>query len=330
MNLNKLQAASIHAPSIIVEWETVQDAGVARAERGLRELSRQIAELQEELNGQTEVIVCYEEQVVSTGELHAILDRAAVAGGWPCPLRLVPVPAGTHYYEKKNIGARVSKNEVVVLFDTDLIPDPDWLRNLLSPFSDWSTSVVFGATHLDHASHYEMGVALCWIFSPATYGRGLQSVRLYSSNNAALRRALFLKFPFPARPTYRGPCAELGQKLVEVGIPVREHTDARASHPPPVGFRAFVHRAWSAGKDERFYADLETDRRPASSLHLLFHDYGVVARRIRARRELLKPSFAGEACGWLLGAAYYAIKAAGYFAAGADRPAGLPSQETVT
>ncbi len=170
-----------------------------------------------------EVIVCYEKRIISAQQLRTVFNRAAGTAGWSCPIQFIPVPSGTHYYEKKNIDARASSNEIIVFLDTDFIPDPGWLRSMLSAFDDWSLSVLVGATHLDHVSPYEMAVALFWIFSPATHGRGVQPLRRYSSNNLAFRRQLFLKFPFPAHATYRGQCGELGKTLQDVGITILEH-----------------------------------------------------------------------------------------------------------
>jgi hypothetical protein len=298
--------------SIVLEWETVEEGGVGRAERGLREVCRQITELQDDLRAPAEVLVCYEERVVSEPSLRSIVERAAGPEGWSCPVLLVPVPPGTNYYEKKNTGARQSKNDVIVFLDSDLIPDSGWLRNIMTPFDDWSVSVLTGATHLDHASTYEMAVALSWIFPPATYGRGIQPFYRYSSNNLAFRRALFLRFPFPAFPTYRGQCGDLGKTLRNAGIAIPEQTDARTTHPPPAGVRGFVHRAFAAGKDEQFYASLEAETSIGSVWRQLMRDYGVVARRVRERRALLKPEPVAEALGWLLGWTYYGIKAVGY------------------
>jgi hypothetical protein len=306
-----MKTTKLHTPSIVLEWETVADGGVDRAERGLREVNRQLAELCKEMAEPAEVIISYEERTVSSRELRAILDLAAGPDGWACPVLLVPVPDGTHYYEKKNVGGRASKNSIIVFVDTDLIPDLNWLRNILRAFDDWSISVLLGATHLDHVTTYEMAVALIWIFDPATEGRGIQPLRRYSSNNLAFRRELFLKFPFPEHPTYRGQCGDLGETLLRMGIPMAEHTDARASHPPPP-LRGFVHRAWSAGQDEQFYANQRTETTYKSALRQWWRDYGVVARRIRERRKLLRPTPAAERLGWLLGWAYYGIKAAGY------------------
>jgi hypothetical protein len=317
----------LHAPSIVLEWETVEEGGLQRAELGLRELSRQIAELKDTLRAPAEVIVCYEERVISGPGLAATMRHAAGPEGWACDVLLIAVPRGTHYYEKKNEGARRSKNDVIIFLDTDLIPDPGWLRNLLFAFEEWSVSVLLGATHLDHASVYEMAVALIWIFSPATKGRGIQPLRRYSSNNLAFRRALFLKFPFPDRPTYRGQCGDLGKALLRAGISIHEHTDARASHPPPPGILGFVHRAWAAGSDEQFYANLESETSFASGLRGLSRDYATVARRIRERRALLRPARLATTLGWVLGWIYYGIKAIAYLCDVARRPAqSVPEQ----
>jgi len=310
MNVKKLAA-----PSIVLEWETVNEGGIERAVQGLREIGRQIAELQSQLKGPAEVIVCYEERDISEQELEDIFDRAGRGTDWLCRVSLIPVPSGTHYYEKKNTGARASSHEIIVFLDTDLIPDPGWLRGLLMAFNDWSLSVLLGATYLDHASTYEMAVALFWIFSPATQGLGIQPLRRYSSNNLAFRRSVFLKFPFPMRPTYRGQCGELGKTLLDAGIPIREHTDARATHPPPAGFRGFVHRAWMAGQDEQFYSGLDRKTSLTTCVRQLRHDYRIATRRIRERSKMLYPSSSAKILGWILGCAYYGIKSAGYLAA---------------
>jgi Glycosyl transferase family 2 len=310
MNVKKLAA-----PSIVLEWETVEDGGIDRAILGLRQISQQIAELQEHLRNPAEVIVCYEQRVIEAGELRAVFDRAAGPAGWACPVVFLPVPSGTSYYEKKNIGARTSVNEIIVFFDSDLIPDSGWLRSLLTPFQDWSMSVVLGATCLDHASRYEMAVALFWIFLPATHGCGVRPMRRYSSNNLGFRRQVFLKFPFPTRATYRGQCSELGRTLQDIGVTICEQTDARATHPPPAGVRGFLHRAWVAGQDEEFFCALSKKTSLATWAGQLARDHRIVAQRIRERSKVLHPDIWEKALGWLLSWAYYDIKAASYLAA---------------
>jgi hypothetical protein len=300
------------SPSIVLEWETVQDAGISRALSAMTVLHRQIVALQPKIRIPAELIVSFEQADIRTEELQALVSRAAAPGSWPCEVRLVPVPTGTHYYDKKNLGAQASTNEIIIFLDTDVVPEEGWLETMLEAFSDWSTSVIIGATALDHRTAYEMAIALTWIFDPATHGRGIQPLRRYSSNNIAFRRALFLRFPFPEHGSYRGQCAELQKSLIAAGIAVREQTDARASHPPPAWFRGFVHRSWAAGGDEYYY-DAAADRASVgSAFRALARDYAVVSRRIRERRPLLQPRRAALVLGRLLGWSYYGLKLVAY------------------
>jgi hypothetical protein len=103
--------------------------------------------------------------------------------------------------------------------------------------------------------------------------------------------------------------------LQSVGITIFEHTDARATHPPPAGVRGFIHRSWSAGKDENFYTGLREETSLATWRRQLRHDYRTVALRIRQRSESLGPTRRAAVLGWLLGWTYYGIKSAGYLAA---------------
>jgi hypothetical protein len=302
-------------PSVILEWETVQQGGISRVQLGLREFSRQFAELQGSLEGQPELIICYDPAVIVEEELRNLLDQAAAPEGWACRVLLAPVPSTANYYEKKNVGARLSSNDILLFFDTDLIPDGGWLRGMLEPFQQWHVSVVVGATHLDHASTYDMAVALFWIFSPAMQDSPIRPTRRLVSNNIAFRRSLFLRFPFPDRPTYRGQCTELGIQLMNAGITMHERTGARASHPPPPGFSGFVFRAWAAGQDEHFYQALRGKTSLSTNVRQFELDCRNVARRIKERKVALNPDAIGEAAGWILGFTYYAIKAAGYLAA---------------
>jgi hypothetical protein len=61
-------------PSVILEWETVQQGGISRVQLGLREFSRQFAELQGSLEGQPELIICYDPAVIVEEELRNLLE----------------------------------------------------------------------------------------------------------------------------------------------------------------------------------------------------------------------------------------------------------------
>jgi len=302
------------APSIILEWETVQEGGLDRGLAGLRGICEQLNELTTALDGPAEVIVCYEPAVIAEKQLQSILDAAAAPGKWPCPVLLYEVPSTANYYEKKNIGARHARNEILIFFDTDLIPDPGWLEGMLTPFQQWEVSVLMGATYLDSERPYDMAVALFWIFKPARPSAPLHSTISLLSNNLAMRRSLFTKFPFPNRDVYRGQCTELGLQLMGAGLTLYEQTGARAKHPPPPKEK-FIKRALLAGQNEHFYHALE--RKTSFALHWahIRFDYRNVAKRIKERSAVLMPTASALVLAWTLGSTYYAIKAVGYFLA---------------
>jgi hypothetical protein len=303
----------LSSPSIILEWETVQQGGLSRASAGLREVRNQLAELAPELDRPAEVIICYDAAVIREKDLTSFVQQAASPHEWPCPVLLSECPSA-NYYEKKNIGARQAQNDVVLFFDTDLLPDPGWLKGMLTPFQQWEVPAVVGATYLDHACLYDMAVALFWIFRTAMPASPLRTTKNVISNNLAVRRPLFLQFGFPDRPIYRGQCAELGIQMIRAGLTMYEQTGARARHPPPPA-RKFFMRAWHAGQDLHFYAVIEGKASIAAVWALLCADYSLVAKRIAERSLNLKPSSTAKLLAWVLGLTYYTIKATAYLAA---------------
>lgn len=316
--------SKLPAPSIVLEWDTVQEGGMDRVQRGLREVGRQLVALAPRMDGTPEVVVCHDPSVISPHELTALLEQTLRPGPeWGGEFRLCPAGPESDYYDKKNIGALESRNGILLFFDTDLVPDAGWLEGMLAPFRDWKVSVVVGATHLDHRSTYEMAVALFWIFHPAQSPSPLRPTRRLVSNNIAFRQKVFERFPFPHRPTHRGQCTELGLQLMAAGITLYEQRGARASHPPPPGFRGFVKRAWAAGQDDHFY-DAQANAAGVAGLRRhVGTDFRTAARRIRERRRQLRPPLWQHVAAWLMGWSYYTIKASAYVAAlfhGASKP----------
>src|SRR6187402_535198 len=302
----------LSAPSIILEWETVQEGGLDRGLTGLRGICEQLNELVATLDGPAEVIICYEPAVIPEEHLRSIVNTAGAPGKWPCPVLLHEVPSAANYYEKKNIGARHARNEILIFFDTDLIPDPGWLQGMLIPFQQWEVSVLMGATYLDSERPYDMAVALFWIFKPARPSAPLHSTISLLSNNMAMRRSIFKRFPFPDRDVYRGQCTELGFQLMGAGLTLHEQIGARARHPPPPK-QKFIKRALLAGQNEHFYHAVEGDTSFARHWTHIRTDCRNIATRIRERSAVLKPSLSAQIFAWVLGLAYYAIKAVSYF-----------------
>ncbi len=64
-----------------------------------------------------------------------------VAARWGARYLLEPLPGASR---ARNTGAAHSQAEIVVFLDDDALPEPDWLRHLLSEFTDPEVAVVTG------------------------------------------------------------------------------------------------------------------------------------------------------------------------------------------
>ena len=291
--------------SIVLEWETMLEQSRERGEACLASLRSQV----EQFPG-AQTIVCFDAADVDEASV-----RDVVGGRWPGPLVVAGTSASLDYYGKKNHGFTLALGDIVVFVDSDLILEPDWLRNLIEPFADFRRSVVVGRTHLETRTLYERAVALFWIFDPRLSGEGIRPTSRLVSNNVAFRRALFARFPFPDRPTFRGQCSELASTLRGLGIELYEQPSARACHPAPDGARRFLARAYAAGADHAFYDDLEGSASLRRGVANLRTDLCHVRERVRTRASMLEADRPSRVAAHLLGLAYYLTKAAGYGAA---------------
>jgi glycosyltransferase involved in cell wall biosynthesis len=293
----------------VVEWETVLEGKLARGVACLASLRAQVAELPG-----CETVVMFDPAEASEEAV-----RALIGGEWPGTLRVAAAPRRLDYYQKKNHGFTLTTGDVVVFVDSDLIPEPDWLKNLVGSFADFRVSLVTGRTHLETATLYERAVALFWIFDTRDPSSGLRPTRRLVSNNVAVRRALFTQFPFPDRPTFRGQCGALGAILETHRISMYEQPAARASHPAPDGARRFFARAWHAGRDSAYYDALDGRGTLAQALRTWGVDLGHVRERIHHRAPLIAARRADVAAAFVLGFAFYAIKLTGAMTAVAGR-----------
>jgi hypothetical protein len=296
------------APSIIVEWETGQEGHGGRAAACLAEINRQMWEARTAFAAPPELILVFDPRQAAPGSVEAAAAEAAAGRGWPGRFELVEAPPGCDYYGKKNLGFRRSRGDVALFADSDLAPEPGWLRALVEPLADPARSVVVGRTHFETDTLYERAMALFWIFDERLDQHWVRPTRRLVSNNIAFRRALFAALPFPDRPTYRGQCSELGATLAGL----YEATAARAAHPAPAGLRAFAARAFHAGRDACAYRAMEGPVGLGDWLAEWRRDLSSVRRRIGKRSPALRAGAASRAAAALLGTLYYSIKAAGF------------------
>jgi Glycosyl transferase family 2 len=297
--------------SVVVEWETALEGKPSRAAACLASLRAQVAELQ----SPCETVLCFDPAQATEGSV-----RSALGGAWPGPLVVAAVPSGLDYYGKKNHGFTLTSGEVVVFVDSDVVPEPGWLRSIVAPFTDFRVSCVLGRTHLETSTSYERAVALFWIFEERDPSSALRPTGRLVSNNVAFRRALFAHLPFPDRPTFRGQCSELGSMLGARRIAMYEQPAARASHPAPDGVRRFLVRALHAGRDQAFYDGLAGPPGVRGSVRNWRADLANVRARITHRAPRIGAGRRDVLLARLLGVVYYTTKALGYAASQVPSP----------
>jgi hypothetical protein len=296
--------------SIILEWETGEEAGWDRAARCLREINRQMWEAASDFRTPPEFVLALDPEEGARAAAAAVLRGLTWPGGFVVAEPEQPIG----YYEKKNFGFSRSSGDIVLFVDSDLAPESSWMRAMIHPFEDAAKSVVVGRTHFDTATLYQRAIALFWIFDTRIADDLVRPTRRLVSNNIAFRRQLFAALPFPGRPTYRGQCSELGARLSRLGIVMYEATGARASHPAARSAASFVERAFHAGRDAFAYRAMEGPVGAADWRAEWRRDRAAVRTRRLERAPAIGAGMASRAAAAVLGQTYYAIKAVGYLA----------------
>ena len=148
-------------------------------------------------------------------------------------LQIVSAP-GLGYYELKNEGARRAAGEILVFLDSDTVPEQDWLRNLLAPFSDSGAAASAGRAYIDTSSFMGCAFAAMWFFPIRSKPSRQEIAKSIFANSLAIRRADFLAHPFRVVPgTSRGACIAWWEEMLQAHPPVMQASGALTTHPPP-------------------------------------------------------------------------------------------------
>lgn len=269
--------------SAVVEWENARLSGAARATRMLRQLADQTRELSGFFDERPELILLYEKGEV---EPEAIERAVREAFGEQAPLDVrYHGTQGSNYYGQKNVGAELATREYLLFLDSDVVPEPGWLRALLSSIRP-GVEVVAGSTYVDPSSFFGRAFALFWFFPPRTAIEGLQETSIFFANNVLFPRELFLAYRFPDLPLYRGHCSVLGHRLRRNGVRLFVRADARVAHPPPNPHH-FVHRALSEGYDLATRARISGEEKVFGTEELR-RQLGNMRMRVANRLKLLE------------------------------------------
>ncbi len=235
--------------AVVIEWDNARTAELARAHAMLRALRTSLARIRHRVVVPPQVLVLYDRHDVPASVVENSLRLHFKAPEHLCELRAEPTD-GLKYYELKNVGAARTSGEVVIFLDSDVIPEPDWLQELLECFTNPDISVVGGQTYMSLDTFYDKAFSLFWFYGFRSDRTDLVPARNYFANNVAFRRSVFERHPYPKTDLYRGACLWQTDALARDGIQIYRQYRAGASHPAPRNFLAAIVRGLWEGYDD--------------------------------------------------------------------------------
>lgn len=243
--------------SFVIEWDNARLADASRARRMLAALDAQCRDVLRNgagsgvrVSGRPEILIVLDPQAVDEPDVVQVARECLGPAGDVLRWRTVARP-GHAYFELKNEGATHAGGDLVVFLDSDVIPDPGWLRALLAPFAAPEVQLVAGATYVPPSTLYSKTVALTWLFALCPRDAALVPVKRFWANNVAWRRRVLLAHPYTGMDgETRGACDRLARDLVARGIQPYRSNGARVRHPAPNGALHYLHRAVAQGRDQ--------------------------------------------------------------------------------
>ena len=157
---------------------------------------------------------------------------------------------GKDYYVMKNLGARAARAPLIMFLDSDVIPEPRWLAELLATCDTVpDAGVVTSTIYLESQGLSSATLALIWVFPLRPDRAAVVPCRDMRTNSTVFRRDVALAHPFSeVAGTARSSCALLTQELLGAGVQMVRTTSSRLEHPSVHGIEFFA-RAIARGRD---------------------------------------------------------------------------------
>jgi len=315
---------------VVVELENIEAAGADRALTNLRELQRQVSTLANKPQGPIQFIVVYDSLIFSADDAQRFISETGIGDNPLIEARAVGAK-GIHYYEHKNIGLAHCETDNILLMDSDILIEPQWLEHMLSAFEDEQVDFVSGNTHIETPRLFDKIYALTDPGFPLNTQdrKGLQQTDLIMANSFAFRRSAAPDPLFPRINAYRGHCAIASQQLIREGKTLFKQYDAIARHPSQGSYREYLARAYAEGCDA--IALSRFNNRQTSSAKLNRSILGTGLRFVRGIRGLVSRAVTkrhavdlplwGVPIAIAVGLSYFAMRVVGEIAMFINAPA---------
>ncbi|MFC3880390.1 glycosyltransferase [Algoriphagus namhaensis] len=235
--------------SVILEWENALMSELGRTELMLSSLYRQSVKVSDDF----ELIIVFDPNKVKKDFIKKfVLKEIPTESKFNQDCIHFIERQGLHYFSFKNTGVQEARGQAVLLVDSDVIPEEDWLPKLLEAHYQHSDGLVSGLTYIDFSNFIGKCFALCWFFPLPSSSQSLVPTDLIFSNNFLVSRNILLQNPYPEMQegVTRGADTLLWKRMREKHIPFYVHHGARVSHPAPNGVSHFFTRALAEGRDD--------------------------------------------------------------------------------
>ena len=233
--------------SIVIEWENALLSEVARTRKMVQVLQEQILNLR---NEEFEVFVLFNPEQVDRQFIESIL-AIDISDDFNSICKVISAK-GMHYFELKNLGAKIATGDVVIFLDSDIVPEERWLDCLIDVFYKMDhANVLHSSYYIDPVDFVNKAFAINWFFPLRSESNALVEVDSFFANSVAFKRQFFLERTFPSLSDgrTRGACKMLSKQIRDEGFPIYKVNAAKVSHPAPSGLKNFFIRALAQGRD---------------------------------------------------------------------------------
>lgn len=266
--------------SIILEWENAVLAELKRTEILLYQIITQGNKREEEI----ELIILHNSQIVSRDFISKFLDKILlkVEGFSDSKFHFkIEDVKDAHYYELKNRGVQIATGDVLIIVDSDVIPDSNWMESLINSHMLYPEALIGGFTCVDYSDFMGKSFALGWFFSIPKNQVGLIKSNHINANNYIAKRELLLANSYNdmSEGMTRGACEILWKSLNNKGVSIYKNLEAKATHPYPNGINHFFNRGLAEGRDS-FLLIKETGKGNAGSIFQLFKEYALRCKKV--------------------------------------------------
>ena len=301
--------------TIILEWENAVLSEIERTLRMLERLDTQIAQT----HGDFEFLVLFDPAVAEEHQIGAHVTTRLRQSAAQVQLQLIAAP-GQHYYELKNTGAQHAHGNLLVMLDSDVIPEDGWLSTLLDTLdANPDIELLSGNTFIDPVGLLGKSFSAGWIYPlRAEQPELIEPAPFVWASNCAFRTETFLRHPYPCSQdgATRGACFLQHKALRDEGARIALHTGAQCSHPAPNGLHHWCTRALAEGRDHSIRKARTLRGKPGalrrSVKHAARRTWQACTRSLRSdTRQRMHMTLAEAPLSILLTAMYYGLYVVG-------------------